>query len=75
MAVEKIVTGQTFVLKTVIGTDNEGNPMFGRQSFGNVRAVAVPADIYAVATALADLQEYPIDAVELREYSNLVEIG
>ena len=53
--VEKTVTGQTFVLKTLLGPIRRKS-IFGRQTFGNVRAAAIPADIYEVATALVNLQ-------------------
>lgn len=59
-------------LKFQTGVDGQGNPVYRRKTFSNVKADATDQNIFDVATALADLQEYTLATVERADNSELV---
>jgi hypothetical protein len=42
------------------GLDADNKPVVKSKNFANVKTASTPDQLYAVATALADLQEYPL---------------
>ncbi|MFD2131560.1 DUF1659 domain-containing protein [Pseudogracilibacillus auburnensis] len=48
-----------------------GNPIFKTKSFNNVKTDASPTQLFAVATALANLQTLPLHSVERFDHSEI----
>jgi len=46
------------------GVDEEGNPVYRYKSFNNIKPEATPDALYAVATALAPLQQHSLFEIE-----------
>lgn len=73
MAVNRVPVGTTLRLVLQTGVDPNGNPVYRNKSLSNVKPEALEVDIYNVAQALANLQEYTltnvlrIDAARLEE--------
>ena len=63
MAINKIAVGTTLRIQFQTGVDGSGNPVFSTKSLNNVKETALDQDIYDVALALAQLQEYAVEAV------------
>ncbi len=63
MAVEKIPAGTVLRMQLQTGLDGEGNPVYRTKSLSNVKTDALDQDIFDVAQALAQLQEYTLTAV------------
>ncbi|KAA0548443.1 DUF1659 domain-containing protein [Bacillus sp. BGMRC 2118] len=53
------------------GVDSEGKPTYKSKSFRNVKTDATTDGLYAVATSLIALQQYPAEAIE-RNDKNLL---
>lgn len=73
MAVATIVSS-SLRLELYAGEDPEtGNPIFTSKSFNNVKTDVTPDQLWPIATAVAGLQEFPLQNVERRDYSELSE--
>lgn len=56
-----------------IGDDEEGNPMFRQKNFQNVKPSATADNLYAVAHALASLQQYDLYEIVRNDSSAVIE--
>ena len=63
MAVSKIPIGTALRIQFQTGVDGKGNPVYSTKGLNNVKDTAVDQDIYDVALALAQLQEFTVEAV------------
>ncbi|RJQ31398.1 MAG: DUF1659 domain-containing protein [Peptococcaceae bacterium] len=63
MPVSKIPVGTVLRLELQTGVDAGGNPVYRNRNLNNVKPAAADQDLYDVATALAALQEYPLNGV------------
>ncbi len=60
--------------RLVVGTNPEtGAPIINSKSFTRVKSAALDQDVYDTATALVDLQKYPVDEIRLEKESQLTE--
>ena len=71
MPVVSIPGNSDLKLKFQTGVDGSGNPVYRRKTFNNVKAGTTDQDVYDVAVAIADLQEYTLAAVERANNSEL----
>ncbi len=64
----------TLQFRLVTGTNPEtGAPIIESKTFNKVKSAATEQDIYDVATALAELQKYPVDEIRLEKESQLTQ--
>ncbi|KAF1086177.1 hypothetical protein SPSYN_00918 [Sporotomaculum syntrophicum] len=63
MAVEKIPSGTLLRMQFQTGLDGDGDPIYRTKSLSNVKTDAADQDIFDVAQALVELQEYTLTAV------------
>lgn len=75
MAVVKNLVTTTLQLEVQKGVNANGDPVLGKVSFRNVKGGAAVQDIYDVALTLADLQQLPLDGVNLVEENHLIDQG
>ncbi|WP_027365058.1 DUF1659 domain-containing protein [Desulfotruncus alcoholivorax] len=73
MAVNKVIVGTTLRIQFQTGVDGNGNPVYSTKSLNNVKDTAADQDIYDVALALAQLQEYTAESVMRVDYGRLEE--
>ena len=60
--------------RLIVGTNPEtGAPIVNSKSFTRVKSAALDQDVYDTATALVDLQKYPVDEIRLEQESQLTE--
>ncbi len=60
--------------RLVVGTNPEtGAPIINSKTFTRVKSAALDQDVYDTATALVDLQKYPVDEIRLEKESQLTE--
>lgn len=60
--------------RLVVGANPEtGAPIINSKSFAKIKSTALDQDVYDVATALVDLQKYPVDEIRLERESQLKE--
>lgn len=69
MAVKKLPTSVSLVLKVENGTNADGKVKFTKKSFSGVKADAAPADILAVGTAISALLEHDSEGCYISETS------
>lgn len=55
------------------GVDEKGNPVLRSRSYNRVKPESAEQDVYAVAVALAGLQEKPLRGVQLVKALELME--
>lgn len=55
------------------GVDGEGNPIYRNKNFNNIKTDASADALYAIATALAPLQEHVLSEIERNDTSSLEE--
>ena len=61
-------------LRLVVGTNPEtGAPIVNSKTFNKIKSAALEQDAYDVATALVDLQKYPVDEIRFEKESQLTE--
>ena len=61
-------------LRLVVGTNPEtGAPIVNSKTFTKIKSTALDQDVYDTATALVDLQKYPVDEIRLEQESQLTE--
>lgn len=72
MAVTKVSQNGKLVVKVETGVNAAGNPAYRLRTFQNVKPGAADADVYAVAQALTNLQQYPVVNVARTETGNLI---
>ena len=60
--------------RLVVGTNPEtGAPIINSKTFTKIKSAALDQDVYDAATALVDLQKYPVDEIRLEKESQLTE--
>ncbi|WP_087974094.1 DUF1659 domain-containing protein [Oceanobacillus rekensis] len=68
------ITKSTLQLVLQDGIDSEsGSPIFKSKSFNNVKTDATADQLYAVATALVELQERPLYNINRNDTSDIRE--
>jgi len=62
------------VLGLVLGVNPDtGAPIINSKTFTKIKSAASDQDVYDTATALTDLQKYPVDEIRLEKESQLME--
>ncbi|TYO92295.1 DUF1659 domain-containing protein [Desulfallas thermosapovorans] len=74
MAVDKIPSGTALRMQFQTGVDGDGDPIYRTKSLSNVKTEAQDQDIFDVAQALVQLQEYPLVAVQRVDSAILEEV-
>ena len=60
--------------RLVVGTNPDtGAPIINSKTFAKIKSAALDQDVYDVATALVDLQKYPVDEIRLERESQLTQ--
>ncbi|HWR38074.1 MAG TPA: DUF1659 domain-containing protein [Patescibacteria group bacterium] len=72
MAVVKVPQNGTLTLRVQTGLNAAGSPVYAKRNMTGVKPAASIDDVYAVGTALAELQKYPLADIVLTESNNLV---
>ena len=61
-------------LRLVVGTNPDtGAPIVNNKTFTKIKSTALDQDVYDTASALVDLQKYPVDEIRLEQESQLTE--
>ena len=61
-------------LRLVVGTNPDtGAPIVNSKTFTKIKSTALDQDVYDTASALVDLQKYPVDEIRLEKESQLTE--
>ncbi|MBM7853678.1 hypothetical protein JOC37_000043 [Desulfohalotomaculum tongense] len=63
MAVVKNMVQSTLQLYLEKGVNENGDPVFGRKSFNNIKVNAADQDVYDAGTILAGLQKYALNGI------------
>jgi hypothetical protein len=63
MAVIASNKDSVLVITYQTGLTSQGSPKLGQRSFPNVKLIATDQDIYDVAVAIYELQDYPLIGV------------
>ncbi len=74
MAVSKVPGNSVLRLELRVGVGEGDNPVYRNKSLGNVKSAASDQDMFDVANALADLQEYPLEGISRTDNAQLVEV-
>ncbi len=72
MAVEARPLNSTLQLTYDLGTDEDGKKISRRRSYTNVKSEAADQDLFDVAAAIAGLQSYPIEQIQVTDRKHLV---
>lgn len=75
MAVAKLPLASSLRLVVQVGVDNDGNPTLANRNFNRLKPNAQDEDALEVGSTLADLQLYPLSAVQRNDQSELQETG
>ena len=60
--------------RLVVGTNPDtGAPIVNSKTFTRIKSTALDQDVYDTASALVDLQKYPVDEIRLEQESQLTE--
>ncbi|OPY56631.1 MAG: hypothetical protein A4E55_02042 [Pelotomaculum sp. PtaU1.Bin035] len=73
MAVTKVPDNSTLRLELRVGVNTSGNPVYRRRTLNNVKPNASDQDLFEIATALAALQEYPLNSISRVDGAQLVQ--
>lgn len=73
MAVSNIPANSVLQLELRTGVNPSGNPVYQHKSLPNIKPDALDQDIFDVATALAGLQEFPLNGVVRIDNAQLVQ--
>lgn len=69
MAVNAVPLGSRLQLRLVAGHDAEGSPIYRTRSYAGVKPLAADQAVFAVGSALANLQQHPLEEVRrVNEY-------
>lgn len=72
MAVTKVPQGTVMSIKVQSGVTTGGLPAYKTTRFTGVKDATVDADFYEIANALADLQSYPLSAIQRTDTADMV---
>lgn len=73
MPVTKVQNNSVLRLELQVGVNAGGNPVFRTKSLSNVKPGASDQNLFDVAAALADLQEYPLNDIARIDSAQLTE--
>jgi len=73
MAVNNVPAGSVLRLELRVGVNANGNPVFRKRNLDNVKPTASDQDLYDVATALAALQDYPLNSITRIDNAQLIQ--
>ena len=74
MAVIVVPRDSSLQLRLVTGTNPDtGAPVIESKTFNKIKSTAIEQDAYDVATALVDLQKYPVDEIRYEKESQLTQ--
>lgn len=74
MAVNKVPENSILRLELRTGVNASGNPVYRNRGLTNVKPTASDQDLFDVATALAGLQEYPLNGISRVDGAQLVQV-
>lgn len=74
MAINKVPDNSVLRLELRVGVNTSGNPVYRNRSLNNVKSTATDQDLFDVATALAALQEYPLNSISRVDGAQLVQV-
>lgn len=74
MAVTVIPVESALRLVVVVGTSDKGEPITRTRTYNRIKPEADPQAVYDVAQAIGDLQEYPLNDIQLVVGNSLSEI-
>lgn len=63
MAVIRTPGDSTLRIRVQTGIGASGQPVYRNRSYNNVKAAATDDDVYAVAQAIAGLQQHPVNSI------------
>ncbi|MTI80549.1 MAG: DUF1659 domain-containing protein [Firmicutes bacterium] len=63
MAVVNNMINSTMQLYLEKGIDADGDPVFGRKSYSNIKLTALEQDVYDVGVGLAGLQQHTLNKI------------
>lgn len=63
--------GATLRLTYIAGHDEQSKPIFTSKTYRHLNSTHTPADLLAVATAIASLSSQPLDSVVKQETTDL----
>ena len=72
MAIQKLASTSSFQIEIENGTDSNGNPVYRKKTFSNVKTDADLQNIFDVASAIKDVIDAGTRNVLLAESSKLV---
>lgn len=72
MAVIKVPTGATLRLVLQTGVDGGGNAILRNKSFSNVKTAAPDQNIFDVAQALANLQQFTLNGISRVDTADII---
>ncbi|MDD3654713.1 MAG: DUF1659 domain-containing protein [Desulfotomaculaceae bacterium] len=73
MAVTKVPGNSTLRLVLHVGDSGSGSPILRTKSLSNVKTTAADQDILNLATALAGLQDFPLNGVTRVDNAALIQ--
>jgi len=71
MAIQELMSTSLQLVFSEGIDESSGQPIYKTKSFNNVKTTADAEQLYAVATALAALQEFPLYNVHRRDNSDI----
>lgn len=74
MALNKVPANSVLRLELRVGVNASGNPVYRNRSLNNVKPAASDQDLFDVASALAGLQEYPLNGISRVDAAQLVQV-
>lgn len=74
MAVNKVPQNSRVIITLQNGVNTSGQPVYLKRTYKSVKPGALDADVYAVAQAMASLQQYPLTSISRMEEGNLVNV-
>jgi len=71
MAIQELMSTSLQLVFSEGIDESSGNPVYKTKSFNNVKTTANTEQLYAVATAMAALQELPLYNIHRRDSSDI----
>jgi Protein of unknown function (DUF1659). len=74
MAVNRVNAGVILRLRFQTGVDNQGNPVYRDRTLRSIDPNASDQNLFDVAQALANLQEYTLDSITRIQSDHLIQV-
>jgi len=71
MAIQEIMSSSLQLVFNEGVDESTGNPIYRTRTFNNVKTSVDADQLYAVATAMAGLQEFPLYTIHRRDNSDI----